>query len=318
MIHRLDERNATSVENHGRCLAGLLVTSLLAWGNSTAVGQEAPAKGLREPVFRVSTVAKSDEGHTLEVLNNGVPNGDLAGAHPLDEALAMARQSLDHIEKEVRDYTCTLVKRELVGGELQEHEFMSCKVRHARVENGRQIPFAVYLSFHKPNTMRGREVIYVVGRNAGKLVAHEGGLKGRVLPTVHLLPHSVLALRGNRYPITEIGILTLTKRLIENGERDKRLGECKVRLVDGAKVKGRVCTMLEVVHPDRNPQFDFHVARVFLDDELNLPIRYEAYDWPTTPGGAPVLLEEYTYMDLKLNVGLEDADFDYKNPDYRF
>ena len=125
-------------------------------------------------------------------------------------------------------------------------------------------------------------------------------------------------MRGQRYPITEIGIKTLTKRLIEKGERDKRVGICQVRMVNGAKVKDRVCTMLEVRHPDRLPQYDFHLARIFLDKELNVPIRYEAYEWPTSQGGNPVLIEEYTYMNLKVNVGLTDADFDRNNQQYRF
>ena len=155
-------------------------------------------------------------------------------------------------------------------------------------------------------------------RQRWKFTAHEGGFKGRFLPTVSLLPTSTLAMRGNRYPITEIGIKTLTKRLIEKGTRDRKLGICKVRSINGAKVKDRVCTMLEVRHDDRKPQFDFHLARIFVDNELNLPIRYEAYDWPTTAGADPQLIEEYTYMNLQINTGLSDEDFSTTNSQYRF
>ena len=118
--------------------------------------------------------------------------------------------------------------------------------------------------------------------------------------------------------MTEIGIKTLTERLIEKGERDRELGICKVRFVDGAKVAKRPCTMLEVRHDEANPAYDFHVARVFLDKQLGVPIRYEAYDWPSSEDGKPVLIEEYTYIDLKTNVGLTDEDFDRENPNYRF
>ncbi len=31
-----------------------------------------------------------------------------------------------------------------------------------------------------------------------------------------------------------------------------------------------------------------------------------------------MLLEEYTYTDLKLNVGLTDWDFDHRNESYQF
>jgi hypothetical protein len=87
---------------------------------------------------------------------------------------------------------------------------------------------------------------------------------------------------------------------------------------DFFKVADRVCTCIEVVHPVPRRNFRFHLARIFVDDELNLPIRYESYSWPTTPGGAPELIEEYTYLDLKLNVGLTDSDFDIQNPNYQF
>ena len=38
--------------------------------------------------------------------------------------------------------------------------------------------------------------------------------------------------------------------------------------------------------------------------------------WPREEGGRPVLMEEYTYLDLKLNVGLTDADFSQSSLDY--
>ena len=64
--------------------------------------------------------------------------------------------------------------------------------------------------------------------------------------------------------------------------------------------------------------FRFHLARIFIDDELQVPIRYAAYLWPAREGGKPVLDEEYTYLNLKLNNGFTDRDFDYRNEKYRF
>jgi hypothetical protein len=297
----------------------LLIACTALRGEATDVDySRVDREGLREPVYRVSKTVKANvpidalAGPEAAVLPDEKP-------HPLDPALEMARKSLEHIEQNVQDYTCTLVKRERVQGELLDYEFMHCKVRHEQMEAGQTVaPFGVYLSFLKPDSVKGREVIYVEGANSGKMIAHEGGFKGRFIPTVSLLPTSAIALRGNRYPITEIGIKTLTERLIEKGSRDRRLGDCEVRLVDGAKVKDRVCTMLEVKHLDRRPEYEFCVARIFLDNELNMPIRYEAYDWPRSPEGPPELIEEYTYINVRLNVGLSDADFSAENPNYRF
>jgi hypothetical protein len=70
--------------------------------------------------------------------------------------------------------------------------------------------------------------------------------------------------------------------------------------------------MLEVVHPLPRPYFDFHIARIFIDEQLDLPVRYEAYTWPPAPGAKPELQECYTYLNLKLNIGLTDENFDPK------
>ena len=48
------------------------------------------------------------------------------------------------------------------------------------------------------------------------------------------------------------------------------------------------------------------------------PRRVEVYELPRDEKHVPQLLEEYTYLDLKLNNGYTDADFDPKNCQYKF
>src|SRR5688572_28469945 len=117
--------------------------------------------------------------------------GQLTG-HPLEPALDRAYKALRQIERNVKDYTCTLVKRERVDGKLTEHEYMFTKVRHE--------PFSVYMYFLKPEDTTGREVIYVTGQNDVNLIAHEAkGIKALV-GAVSLKPNSPMAMQGNRYP----------------------------------------------------------------------------------------------------------------------
>ena len=73
-----------------------------------------------------------------------------------------------------------------------------------------------------------------------------------------------------------------------------------------------------MVHPVPRRNFRFHIARIFVDKELGVPIRYASYDWPKNPGDQPGLIEEYTYLNMKLNQGFADADFSPDNPDYNF
>ncbi len=78
------------------------------------------------------------------------------------------------------------------------------------------------------------------------------------------------------------------------------------------------CTMIEAIHPTKQPHYLFHMVRLYIDHEHKLPIRYEAFDWPSHPGASPELVEEYSYLDLRTNVGLGDHDFDPNSRAYSF
>ena len=100
---------------------------------------------------------------------------------------------------------------------------MFTKVRNRKHENGIiKVPFSVYLNFLKPATVKGREVIFFECSNNGNITAHEGGMRGRFLPTMSLDPHGMLAMQGQRYPITDFGFENLVVKLIEKGERDRQ------------------------------------------------------------------------------------------------
>ncbi len=232
-----------------------------------------------------------------------------ANEHPLVPVLRWAYSGLGNLEK-IQDYSATLAKRERIGGKLLDYEYMYVKIR--------QKPFSVYMCFLGPADLKGQEVLYIEGQNNGNMLAHGVGIKNTMFGTVSLPPTGVVAMKNQRYPLTELGILNLTHRLVEVGEQDKKYGECEVKYYKGAKINGRVCTCIEVVHPVPRRNFLFHLAQIFVDDELNLPIRYASYDWPREKGVRPELMEEYTYVNLKLNLGLTNADFDVKNPAYKF
>ncbi|PQO38205.1 DUF1571 domain-containing protein [Blastopirellula marina] len=286
----------------------LMGGTALACGLTRATYGEDQRQGLREPVYRVSNRTSG----TTQAQN-------VAAEHPLAPALRIAENGLENINKNVRDYECTLVKREQISGKLTDQEFIYTKVRHEQADpSGNQVnPFGVYMYFLKPSSVKGREVLYVKGNNNGNLMAHEGGALLKHV-TVSLDPNGALAMRGNRYPITEVGIKNLIVRLIEVAKQDMQYGECDVKFFNGAKINGRVCTAIEVVHPVPRKNFRFHKAHIFIDDELQIPIRYASWDWPSQQGEEPPMLEEYTYMNMKLNNGFTDSDFDPANAKYGF
>jgi hypothetical protein len=262
-----------------------------------------PRLGPARPVYRLAdqSAAVANRPMTPDA-------GSRPKEHPLEPAVRWAREGLENIRL-IQDYSTIMVKRERINGKLGEEEFMFVKVRHR--------PLSVYMYFLKPQSLQGQEVIWIEGQNDGKMWAHGTGIQS-LIGTVSLNPTSPIAMKGNRYPITEIGILNLVERLIEVGERDSQYGECEVKFFPKATINDRSCTLVQIMHPVPRRNFLFHVARIFVDEELNLPIRYEAYDWPSEPGGQPVLMEQYTYVNLKLNNGFTDADFDIRNPQYGF
>jgi len=239
--------------------------------------------------------------------------------HPLEPLLEYAEKRLCHIDENVHDYSCTLHKRERLRGQVSKNCYAQVKVRHHQVDRDGNllVPFSVYMRFETPEEIAGREVLYVEGRNHGRLIARKGGSR---LPyiTLGLYPDSTVAMRESRYPITELGIKNLIERLVEVGREELQYGEIAVEYLRGAKVNERVCTVVQVTHPTRRDYFRYHLARVFIDDELGLPIRYASYDWPRVEGGRPRLIEEFTYLDLSLNPGLTDHDFDHRNDEYQF
>ena len=241
----------------------------------------------------------------------------LVGAHPLDAVLELARQALSRMQNEVDDYSGRLIKRERIKGVLGGEVQMEFKIRTRRESNGKVTrPLSAYLKSLEPKSARGREVIWTEGANGNKLTAHEGGYLN--LLRVELEPTGMLAMMDNKYPITEIGLTRLVEKLIEKGERDRLIGPCEVQVVDDQRVGNRVCRLIQVTHPKPDRRYDFHIAQIFIDNERMIPLRYAAFLWPKEAGGEPLLEEEYTYLDVKLNVGLTDTDFDPNNPAYNF
>ena len=225
--------------------------------------------------------------------------------------MRLAHDALARFESTVDDYTGTVIKRERIGGTLGTEAKMDFKIRARKKEGDKVVrPLHVYLKFTEPWLTRGREVIWVENANDGKLIAPRRWFKrtwgGRVSLVLYL---DSLAMMGNKYPITEIGLGKLVEKLIEKGERDKKVGPCEVKIEDGFEVAGRRCQRIEVTHPTPDPRFDFHMAQIFIDSERMIPLRYAAYMWPEKPGAPPPLEEEYTYVNVQLNVGLKDYRF---------
>jgi hypothetical protein len=208
----------------------------------------------------------------------------------------------------VADYSCTFYKRERINGRMTPLFVMVMKARST--------PRSIYFKFDNPN--KGREAIYVEGRNDGKILAHEVGLTRLLAGTIELEPTSSQAMENNRHPITDAGIGALIDTVHRRWTAELSPEESLLVFDSDMMIGSRRCLLIESIHPHRQADFQFHKVRLFIDTEHDLPIRFEGYDWPKEEGGPADLVEEYSYIDLKLNVGLDDRDFDPTNREYSF
>jgi len=257
---------------------------------------QAPAKAKAE-IATVPTETSKGARRAVDVLD----------ADPILRARRIIADCKTKYES-VQDYTCTFFKQERVDGQLYTPHIMNVKARTN--------PSSLYFKFLQPNA--GREAIFVQGRNNNKILAHDVGLGRIVAGTMHLDPKGDMAMEENRHPVTEAGLGAMIDTVKRRWDHDLRPGESIVTIHPQVKVGDRPCLMVETLHPRSSPGLLFYKVKFYVDKELGLPIRFEAYDWPKHPGDEPLLMEEYTYMNLRLNVGLKDKDFDHNNRQYSY
>ena len=206
-------------------------------------------------------------------------------------------------------YTAVLYKTERIHNKLGDEQVLEMK---CRID-----PFAVYFKYRKPEA--GKEVLYAVGHYDDNVIAHGSGFSRALIPRLKVSPTSSLAMSGNRHPITEAGLMSLTNRLIGFREMDLKDREAET-MIDRVKDKeGR--EWLRSLHTHSHYQSDrpFMIVEVLYDPVTRIPVEIKNYDW-TTEGetGTPKLAETYRYESLKLGVELSDSDFDPANPAYAF
>ena len=234
-------------------------------------------------------------------------------AHPLANVVKFARQEQAYLRQTVQDFTCRLVKRERIDGLLQDYNFIDMKVREPLREGTTAVPFSIYLRFLAPPKVAGRQALYVEGQNNGKMLVRNGG-KHFDYVVVDIDPEAESVKRESLMPITRTGfndmLVDMIKVLQRHMKADPSGANTLVSKTAGAKINKRPCTLLRIVHPNQQKGLECHLVNVYVDDELHAPVRIEYYDWPKSKGQVPPLVAEYTYTQLKINVGLTDEDFD--------
>ena len=212
--------------------------------------------------------------------------------------LAEARTAL----QAVRDYSCVLIKRERINGVLTPNNVITLKVRNQ--------PFAVYMHWLSPEDMAGREVCYVPGKNGNKMRVRTNGGLG-LLGWLTIDPKDPRVLKTTHHSIAEAGLANLIERYAASWETERSRGQARVQIANYEYNK-RPCTRIEVVHPVNTAgKYAYFRSVVYFDKESKLPVRVECYDYPRNPSDPGDLVEVFSYVNLRVNVGLGDETFNH-------
>lgn len=226
-------------------------------------------------------------------------------AHAAAAAEPDAEQWLREAEEaygRVTSYTAIFHKQQRVDGTLQPGETILLKCRRT--------PFSLYMKWIQP-PHEGSELLYVAGWNEDRARAHRGGILRFI--TFNLDPRHPGLMENNLRPVTSTGVGFLLETVATNVRKAIEGGELTFAARGGEKVFGRNTRVLEMTFPkSRAADYDGHRFVINQDAESRMLLRIRVYDrdgW---------LVEHYGYENLVLNAPLADADFDPKNPAYRF
>jgi outer membrane lipoprotein-sorting protein len=210
------------------------------------------------------------------------------------EAMKQAYERVDH-------YTATFLIQERVDRELGPSQRLEFKFKK---------PLKIYLRW-LTGKHEGRQALYPAGVDGNELWVRQPMLVGAV--TVSLDPQSPRARKGSRHAITDVGIGRLLDFITENASRGLQRGELTIE-DGGQRITLDRPTQRYIQHFPVDPAKGYYcmTAVIDVDREHQLPIYAEIFDWHGQ------LIERYGYLDLRLNPGLTDDDFDPKNPAYGF
>jgi Protein of unknown function (DUF1571) len=229
------------------------------------------------------------------------PAGSTSGqANPLDEPINWLMEARNNYTKGVRNYTCTLIKRERVRGVLQDQNII---LFTSKVE-----PFSVYMKWLAPHKFAGQEVAYVKDRNRDMMRVKAKGIVGLGAGFVNIDPQDRRVMEHSRHTIREAGLGHMIEENLKNMQIARGINKTTVQTAEYTFDK-RPCLRIETINREQNQQLYCYRSVLYLEKESKLPMRLENYLWPSPGAQAGELLEEFSYADLRFNIDLRDDLF---------
>jgi hypothetical protein len=225
----------------------------------------------------------------------GTPTADATTAFEgalLDARTAFAR---------VRDYTCHFIRQERVRGKLFPEQTAELYARTT--------PPSIALRVIAPAGAAGAEAVYVAGQHAGKVRMKPPGGHG-LAAWVSLDPTDPRITSEARHSVASVGIAAVIERLERIVSVEKRLRNPITVVASEYEFAGRPVQRFEVIADRPHALRYAHRVVVYVDRELKLPVRFEAYNQPTPGQPTGELLECHSFVNINLNPGVSNAMFD--------
>ncbi|MEZ6122522.1 MAG: DUF1571 domain-containing protein [Planctomycetaceae bacterium] len=232
----------------------------------------------------------------------------------LRHCIALLNQG-HRLMQSVTDYTADFHKEERIGGDLQEAQTISLKVQHAP-------HFAVYMKWQ--NGERGRQVLFSEAYDDGCMVVKFGGLK-RILPAIRVDPNCSQAMAESRYPVTQAGVLGMSRKILQHREHDLTLGDAVIcEHLPDQTFDERVCHQFRIRYASPEVNETYRKCLILVDAERHIPLMVRSHTWSRDSGSVSedeldgmTLIESYSFTRVNVSSGLVAMDFSRENPSYR-
>ena len=208
--------------------------------------------------------------------------------------IALLEYCLDGYGGRYRDYTCTLIKQERLGGRVSNEQEIAVKFLES--------PYSVAMAWTAETAGLGDRVLYVEGKYNDMMLIRPTGVWNKLVGTAMRKPDGPQAMQNTLRPVNQFGFRKSLESLLKVYRQARDAGDLKQSFGEYAEVAGRKAVVLVRYLPAKD-NYPAAKTLTFIDLEYLVPIAVEGYDWDEK------LSSRYVFKDIRFNVGLTSEEF---------